>query len=106
MVLEFTDANFKSEVLESEGLVLVDFWAPWCGPCRMMGPVIEELSNEFEGQVKVGKLQVDENPITAQGYGVMGIPTLLVFEGGEAVERVVGVQNRATLSEKLTSFLS
>jgi len=89
MVAEFTDANFEQEVLGSEEPVLVDFWAPWCGPCKMVGPIVEKLANEVEG-VKIGKINVDENPGTAQKYNIMSIPTLLVFKGGEVVDQVMG----------------
>ena len=87
----FTDANFDAEVLKSDVPVFVDFWAPWCGPCQMMGPVVEELSTEYEeGKLKVGKLNVDENQTIAGKYQVMSIPTFLLFKGGEVVDHVVG----------------
>lgn len=100
-VTEFTDGNFGSEVLEAQEPVLVDFWAPWCGPCRMIAPVVEELANEYEGTVKIGKINVDEAQSTAMRYGVSSIPTLMVFKGGEVVERFVGVQPKARLQEAL-----
>jgi thioredoxin 1 len=90
--MELTDANFQREVLESEQPVLVDLWAPWCGPCRMLSPIIEELAATHAGTVKVGKLNVDDSPETAGKYGVSSIPTVLVFNGGELVERFVGLQ--------------
>ncbi|HHX12971.1 MAG TPA: thioredoxin [Clostridiales bacterium] len=101
MALKFTDANFQSEVLEADVPVLVDFYADWCGPCKMMAPVIEELAGEYEGTVKVGKLNVDEQPSTAQKYRVMSIPTILVIKNGEAVETIVGAVSKSSLVEKL-----
>ena len=89
-LIEFTDANFESEVLKSGQPVLVDFWAPWCGPCRQLTPVIEELAGEYAGTIKVGKLNIDDSPSTASTYDVMSIPTVIVFKGGEAVSRIVG----------------
>jgi len=92
MAKEFTDANFATEVIASDKLVLVDFWAPWCGPCKMIGPVIEKLSGELGATVSIGKLNVDDNPATAQEYGVMSIPTLLLFKGGKVVGTTMGFQ--------------
>ncbi len=105
-VAEFTDQSFKAEVLESSQPVLVDFWAPWCGPCRAIGPVIEELAQENAGTVKVGKVNIDESPETAAQYGVSSIPTLLVFHNGEVVERLVGVQPKMRLQEALEEAMS
>ncbi len=92
MATEFSDANFATEVIASDKLVLVDFWAPWCGPCKMIGPIVEKLSTELAGSVKIGKLNVDESPATAQEYGVMSIPTLLLFKGGKVVGTTMGFQ--------------
>jgi thioredoxin len=100
-MLEFTDKNFKEEVVESEKTVLVDFWAPWCGPCKMMGPVMEEVSQEIGDEFKVGKLNVDESPKTAQEYGVMSIPSLLFFRDGKVVEQFNGVQSAEVLIKEL-----
>jgi thioredoxin 1 len=89
---EFTDANFQSEVLDSDQPVLVDFWAAWCGPCRAIGPTIEELANEYEGTVKVGKLNIDENPQAPADFGISSIPAVLLFNDGKIVETFIGVQ--------------
>jgi len=100
-VLDLTDGNFQSEVIDSSQPVLVDFWAPWCGPCRMIAPVVEELATDFAGKVKVGKINIDDSPQTAETYGVSSIPTLMVFKGGEVVERFVGVQPKGRLEAAL-----
>ena len=100
-VAEFNDGNFDSEVLQSAQPVLVDFWAPWCGPCRQLTPVIEQLANENAGAAKIGKLNVDDSPNAAQKYGVSSIPTLLVFQGGEVKQRFVGVQPKTRLQQAL-----
>lgn len=100
-----TDANFKVEVLDSADLVLVDFWAPWCGPCRMVAPVVGEIAEMFEGQVKVVKLNTDENPNIASQYGIRSIPTLMIFKGGQKVDMVVGAVPKTTLANTLNKHL-
>lgn len=102
-VQELSHSDFQSQVLKSSDPVLVDFWAPWCGPCRQISPMIEELANENAGSAKVLKVNIDENPETAQAYGVMSIPTLMVFKNGEVTDRFVGVQPKARLQEALDS---
>ena len=92
--IQFTDASFQKEVLESDQPVLVDFWAAWCGPCRAVGPAIEELAHEYEGTVKVGKLNIDENPQAPSDFGISSIPAVLLFKDGKVVETLVGVQSR------------
>lgn len=95
-----TDANFDEEVIKSTIPVLVDFWAVWCGPCQMQNPILEEVAKEYEGKVKVAKLNVDENPVSAQKYSVMSIPTLLLFQKGVVVKQMVGVQSKEILSNE------
>ncbi|MCC7465598.1 MAG: thioredoxin [Saprospiraceae bacterium] len=105
MAQEFTDATFKTEVLGSEKVTLIDLWAEWCGPCRMMTPVIEELSTEYAGRAVIGKLNVDENPEVPTNYNVRGIPTFLIFKGGELKEKVVGAQTKKFLQDKIEALL-
>lgn len=102
-MVEFTDSTFNDEA--NEGLVLVDFWAPWCGPCRMVGPVIEELSDDYQGRVKVGKLNVDENPQTAMAFRVMSIPTVILFKDGQPVETIVGAMPKNAYQARLDKHL-
>ncbi len=101
MAIQFTDQNFEKEVLKSEKPVLVDFWAEWCGPCQMMGPIVDELAKEMEGKYKIGKLNVDENRETAAKYGIMSIPTLIIFKDGKEVKKLTGVQAKESLKEEL-----
>lgn len=101
----FTDSNFEHDVLKAEGPVLVDFWAPWCGPCRMMGPIVEELAGENEGKIKIGKMNVDENGETPNKYSVMSIPTFIIFKGGEAVDKVSGGMPKEKLQEFIDKYV-
>ena len=105
MALEITDQSFEEIVLKSDKPVLVDFWAAWCGPCRMVGPIIEEISNDYEGKAVVGKVDVDANQEFAAKYGVRNIPTVLVFQNGEVVGRQVGVATKTTYEEAINSLL-
>lgn len=102
--VEFTDGNFGNET--SAGLVLVDFWAPWCGPCRMVGPVIEELAGDYDGKLKVGKLNVDDNQQTAMQFRVMSIPTVILFKDGEPVETMVGAQPKNAYASRIEKYVS
>lgn len=102
--VEFTDDNFRSEV--QDGLVLVDFWAPWCGPCRMVSPVIEELAGDFGEKVKVGKLNVDDNQQTAMNFRVMSIPTVILFKDGEPVETMIGAQPKSAYRERVAKHVN
>jgi len=104
-VSEFTDANFENEVLKSDQPCLVDFWAEWCGPCRMVGPVVEEIAKDYGGRLKVGKLNVDQNGQTAAKYGIMSIPSLLLFKQGKVVDQIVGAVPKKQMVEKIDKIL-
>jgi thioredoxin 1 len=101
--LVLTDANFEAEVLASDKPVLVDFWAPWCGPCKMIAPTIDAVANDYSGKVRVGKVNTDDNPKTASSYSISAIPTVLVFKGGQVVDRFVGVVNKDKLVTSLNA---
>ncbi len=103
--VQVTDGSFKGDVLESDVPVLVDFWAPWCGPCRMVAPVVDEIAEQYAGQIKVVKLNTDENPNTASQYGIRSIPTLMIFKGGQRVDMVVGAVPKTTLASTLEKYL-
>lgn len=104
--LEVTDNTFEQEVVQSTQPVLVDFWAVWCGPCKAIAPIVEELASEYEGRLKVMKLDVDDNPRTASAYGVQSIPTLLVFKDGKPAERIVGAVPKKVIADKLQSVMA
>lgn len=104
--LTFTDDSFEDDVLNSDKPVLVDFWAEWCGPCRMVGPVVEELAGEYEGKARIGKVDVDNNPQTSAKYGIRSIPSLLIFKDGEVVDQIVGAVPKAQLKKQLEAQLA
>jgi thioredoxin 1 len=99
-----TDSNFDTEVMGQKEPVLVDFWAPWCGPCQVQGPIVEELAQEFAGKAKIGKMNVDENPMVAQKFGIMSIPTIMVFKGGAVVKQFIGLQSKEALQSELNKL--
>lgn len=103
--ITLNDANFQKEVLESDKPVLVDFWAPWCGPCRIMGPILEEITSDYNGKAKVGKLNTDDSPTTAGQYGIMSIPTILIFKGGKPVDQIIGAVPKDVVKKKLDAIL-
>jgi thioredoxin 1 len=103
--IELNDGNFESEVLKSDKPVLVDFWAPWCGPCRMVGPVVEEIAKDYEGKLKVGKLNVDDNSQTAVQYGIMSIPNLLFFKEGKVIDQIIGAVPKQHFVEKIDKIV-
>ncbi len=104
-LLYLTDTNFKKEVLESRLPVVVDFWASWCGPCKMIAPLVEELAKEYQDKVKVGKVNVDENPKIATRYGIMSIPTLIIFKHGKVMEQIVGALSKSDLKKRIEENL-
>jgi thioredoxin 1 len=104
MAVTVTDQNFDSEVIKSNAPVLIDYWAAWCGPCQMQLPILEEVEKAVDGKIKIGKLNVDENPLTAQKYMIMSIPTLMIFKNGTVVKQFVGVQSKETILSELNKL--
>ena len=102
----FTDNNFKKQVLENKSPVVVDFWAPWCGPCRMVSPIIEELAKEYDGKVTIGKMNVDENPDSAGQFSVMSIPTVMIFKNGKPVKSLIGAQGKESYKKVINEVLN
>ncbi len=106
MAVELTDANFQEKVLNNEGVSVVDFWAEWCGPCRMVGPIVEQIAKEYEGRVLVGKVDVDNNPEVSSRYQIRSIPTILFMKNGEIVDKQIGAANKSALVNKLEAHLT
>ncbi|HEU4415833.1 MAG TPA: thioredoxin [Candidatus Angelobacter sp.] len=104
-ILEVTDGNFDQEVLKSDQPVMIDFWAAWCGPCKALAPIVDEVASAYSGKVKVGKMDVDSSPVTPQRYGVRGIPTLLIFKGGQVQEQIVGYVKREVIEKALNKHV-
>mgnify|MGYP001405757437 FL=1 len=105
-LMEFTDGNFETEVKNSDQPVLIDFWAVWCGPCKMIAPIVEEIATEYDGKVKVGKLDVDNNQQVAMEFGIRSIPTILIFKGGQVVDQIVGAVPKDQITGKLNAHLN
>lgn len=105
MEVQLTDATFDKDVVKSPKPVAVDFWAPWCGPCRMLAPIVEELAKEYDGKVVVGKVNTDDNPATASRYNISAIPTMLFFKGGQVVDQLIGVHSKRDIQAKLEGLL-
>lgn len=105
MALNFSESNFQKDVMEASTLSVVDFWAEWCGPCRMVGPIIEELSNDYAGKANIGKVNVDENPDIAAQFGIRSIPTILFIKNGQVVDRLVGAAPKSTFQQKIDGLL-
>lgn len=105
MAFQITDTNFQENVLENNGVTVIDFWAEWCGPCRMIGPIIEELATEYDGKALIGKVNVDENPEVSMKYGIRSIPTILILKNGEVVDKQVGTTSKQALANKIEAHL-
>lgn len=106
MALTLTNENFKEEILDYNGIAMVDFWAPWCGPCRMIAPIIEEIAEEYQGKAKVGKLNTDENLMLSSKYNIMSIPSMLIFKNGEVVDQIVGAIPKQKIIERLEKWIN